>query len=171
MTSAQAARWSSTRSLNRSSVSSGVSPDSTMTSPPKPLRAARAEATASPVPSGRSCTATIAPSTSPSASAKSGDVTTTSGCGSSGCTAPVDEPTAQERMQVLAGHRAHTRAEASRHHDGGQRSRSLHARQGWGARIRTWGRGTKTRCLTTWLRPNGAILARASRLTSAPLFR
>ena len=25
---------------------------------------------------------------------------------------------------------------------------------GWGARIRTWDRGTKTRCLTTWLRPN-----------------
>ena len=24
---------------------------------------------------------------------------------------------------------------------------------GWGARIRTWDRGTKTRCLTTWLRP------------------
>ena len=23
----------------------------------------------------------------------------------------------------------------------------------WGARIRTWDRGTKTRCLTTWLRP------------------
>ena len=29
-----------------------------------------------------------------------------------------------------------------------------HERQdGWGARIRTWDRGTKTRCLTTWLRP------------------
>ena len=25
---------------------------------------------------------------------------------------------------------------------------------GWGARIRTWDHGTKTRCLTTWLRPN-----------------
>src|SRR5205823_4559471 len=23
----------------------------------------------------------------------------------------------------------------------------------WGARIRTWDRGTKTRCLTAWLRP------------------
>ena len=32
---------------------------------------------------------------------------------------------------------------------------SLAIYEGWGARIRTWGRGTKTRCLTTWLRPNG----------------
>ena len=29
---------------------------------------------------------------------------------------------------------------------------------GWGARIRTWDRGTKTRCLTTWLRPTGLIV-------------
>src|SRR5205823_1750217 len=27
----------------------------------------------------------------------------------------------------------------------------------WGARIRTWDRGTKTRCLTTWLRPTNDI--------------
>lgn len=27
---------------------------------------------------------------------------------------------------------------------------------GWGARIRTWDGGTKTRCLTAWLRPNRA---------------
>ncbi len=26
----------------------------------------------------------------------------------------------------------------------------------WGARIRTWDRGTKTRCLTAWLRPTEA---------------
>ena len=30
---------------------------------------------------------------------------------------------------------------------------------GWGARIRTWDRGTKTRCLTAWLRPTGAEAA------------
>src|SRR5207237_930998 len=29
---------------------------------------------------------------------------------------------------------------------------------GWGARIRTWDRGTKTRCLTTWLRPNESLV-------------
>jgi hypothetical protein len=27
---------------------------------------------------------------------------------------------------------------------------------GWGARIRTWDHGTKTRCLTAWPRPNSA---------------
>ena len=30
---------------------------------------------------------------------------------------------------------------------------SVIGRDGWGARIRTWDRGTKTRCLTAWLRP------------------
>ena len=33
---------------------------------------------------------------------------------------------------------------------------------GWGARIRTWDRGTKTRCLTAWLRPTGAASIGAS---------
>src|SRR4051794_14431452 len=28
---------------------------------------------------------------------------------------------------------------------------------GWGARIRTWDGGTKTRCLTAWLRPNAWV--------------
>src|SRR5262245_46278722 len=28
--------------------------------------------------------------------------------------------------------------------------------RGWGARIRTWDGGTKTRCLTAWLRPSRA---------------
>jgi hypothetical protein len=36
----------------------------------------------------------------------------------------------------------------------GQRPTCIAGRgTGWGARIRTWDRGTKTRCLTTWLRP------------------
>ena len=26
---------------------------------------------------------------------------------------------------------------------------------GWGGRIRTYDHGTRTRCLTAWLRPNG----------------
>jgi len=34
---------------------------------------------------------------------------------------------------------------------------------GWGARIRTWDHGTKTRCLTTWPRPTA--LLRVSRLS------
>src|SRR5262245_38819070 len=72
-------------------------------------------------------------------------------------------------MEVLRHGRAHARAEAGRHDDRGE-SRLHH--EGWGARIRTWGRGTKTRCLTTWLRPttrrkaNGgpALLRRAGGL-------
>ena len=47
---------------------------------------------------------------------------------------------------------AHARAEAGGHDDRGEAAGVVH-REGWGARIRTWGRGTKTRCLTTWLRP------------------
>ena len=30
---------------------------------------------------------------------------------------------------------------------------------GWGARIRTWDRGTKTRCLTAWPRPTARLSA------------
>src|SRR5579871_437281 len=29
---------------------------------------------------------------------------------------------------------------------------------GWGARIRTWDHGTKTRCLTAWLRPRARAI-------------
>ena len=41
---------------------------------------------------------------------------------------------------------------------------SAHRCDGWGARIRTWDRGTKTRCLTTWLRPTTGDCASASLL-------
>src|SRR5919204_6117427 len=61
---------------------------------------------------------------------------------------PVDEPSAEQRMQVLGRGGLHPRAEPCGHHDGCEV-----AHQNWGARIRTWDRGTKTRCLTTWLRP------------------
>src|SRR5215216_1074014 len=61
---------------------------------------------------------------------------------------PVDEPSAEQRMEVLRRRRLHPRAEARGHHDGGEVSHG-----NWGARIRTWDRGTKTRCLTSWLRP------------------
>src|SRR5918912_875886 len=60
---------------------------------------------------------------------------------------PVDKPAAEQRMQVLGRRGLHPRAEARGHDDGGE------VAQSWGARIRTWDRGTKTRCLTTWLRP------------------
>ena len=64
---------------------------------------------------------------------------------------PVDEPAPEKRVQVLGSIRAHARAEPGGQYDGCE-IRRVH-RDGWGARIRTWDRGTKTRCLTTWLRP------------------
>jgi hypothetical protein len=76
---------------------------------------------------------------------------------------PVDHPAAQDRVQVLRRRRLHAGADATRHHDGcevgdgghgiGRRRR---VEDGWGARIRTWDGGTKTRCLTTWPRPIAA---------------
>src|SRR2546423_10413394 len=63
---------------------------------------------------------------------------------------PVDETATEQRVQVLRRRGLHPRAEPRGHHDGGE------VAQSWGARIRTWDRGTKTRCLTSWLRPNDA---------------
>ena len=64
-------------------------------------------------------------------------------------------------MEVLGGRRAHARALAGGHDDRGEAVRVVH-REGWGARIRTWGRGTKTRCLTTWLRPTAEPFSHGS---------
>src|SRR5207247_2465437 len=63
---------------------------------------------------------------------------------------PLNESAAEEWVEVLRHRRAHPRSEPCGHYDscwlrGGQWM------NGWGARIRTWDRGTKTRCLTTWL--------------------
>src|SRR5207244_1539511 len=63
---------------------------------------------------------------------------------------PVDKAPAEQRVQVLRGCGLHSRAEAGRHDDCCE---VVSGHQSWGARIRTWDRGTKTRCLTTWLRP------------------
>ena len=54
--------------------------------------------------------------------------------------------------------RAHARAEAGGHDDDCEWTAHA-ADDGWGARIRTWDRGTKTRCLTTWLRPSERIVS------------
>src|SRR5919204_579148 len=64
-----------------------------------------------------------------------------------------DEAPAEQRMQVLRRLRAHSGAEAGGEYEGCGTRFGHVARDGWGARIRTWDRGTKTRCLTTWLRP------------------
>ena len=79
---------------------------------------------------------------------------------------PVDEPAPEERVQVLGRLRAHARAEPGGQDDGCE-IRRVH-RDGWGARIRTWDRGTKTRCLTTWLRPTvNVLLPKIGRKTAA----
>ena len=71
---------------------------------------------------------------------------------------PVDHPPAEDRMQVLGDVGAHPRAESGRHHDGSERPLTVRRHGGWGARIRTWDHGTKTRCLTTWPRPNSRAI-------------
>src|SRR5207344_1726512 len=67
---------------------------------------------------------------------------------------PVHEPAAEQRMEMLGCLRVHARAQPGGQDHGCERllGHGL-GRDGWGARIRTWDRGTKTRCLTTWLRP------------------
>ena len=70
---------------------------------------------------------------------------------------PVDHPAAEQRVQVLRYGRAHPGSEAGGHDDGCDRAVAhVGGIDGWGARIRTWDRGTKTRCLTAWLRPTAA---------------
>ena len=67
---------------------------------------------------------------------------------------PVDHPAAEQRVQVLGYVGPHPRAQARGHDDGCEFAVII---GGWGARIRTWDRGTKTRCLTTWLRPTSRV--------------
>ena len=69
---------------------------------------------------------------------------------------PVDHPPPEDRVQVLRRRRAHACPTASGHDDGCELGAGFgHGRHvGWGARIRTWDHGTKTRCLTTWPRPS-----------------
>src|SRR6266516_1377869 len=66
---------------------------------------------------------------------------------------PVDHSASEERMQVLRDVGAHPRPETCGHHDCSEIGRRHRRHGGWGARIRTWDHGTKTRCLTTWPRP------------------
>ena len=135
-------------------VSSGVSPERTSTSS-APAAASSALRTASPVPSACSCTAVVSPSNS---SAVSGETTTTSASGrAAGQPRRSSRPCAGRGSGAGAsGRRAHARPPASGHDDGCELGAGFgHGRHvGWGARIRTWDHGTKTRCLTTWPRPS-----------------
>ena len=72
---------------------------------------------------------------------------------SSGLEHPVDHPPPEQRVEMLRDRRLHTRPETGRHDDGAEALRLRSGHRGWGARIRTWDHGTKTRCLTTWPRP------------------
>ena len=72
-----------------------------------------------------------------------------------GCTDhPVHHTAPEQRVEMLRHARAHTRAEACGHDDCCDLGFVHRAVGGWGARIRTWDHGTKTRCLTTWPRPS-----------------
>src|SRR5262249_47794740 len=69
---------------------------------------------------------------------------------------PVDHAAAENRVEVLRDGGTHPGTEPAGHQNGcewGCRHGRLDAGGCWGARIRTWDRGTKTRCLTAWLRP------------------
>src|SRR5438067_58478 len=152
-------RCVSTRARTRSAVSAGTSPFRTRTSPAKPASTACAERTASPVPSGVSCTATSTPSY---ASDVSGDATTT--------TRPTPASSAVRTTQSTIrrpstgcrcfGVALLMRVPRPPAITTAARSFDMSGENGWGARIRTWDHGTKTRCLTTWPRPTGpGILA------------
>src|SRR4249919_832701 len=84
---------------------------------------------------------------------------------------PVDHPPPEQRMEVLRDLGPHSRAEAGRHDDGSERPLSIPRHEGWGARIRTWDHGTKTRCLTAWLRPRASGHLATQGGSSAPTGR
>src|SRR4029079_14781308 len=84
---------------------------------------------------------------------------------------PVHHAPPQDRMEVLRQRGPHPGPEASGHHDSSESRRHQRLNDGWGARIRTWDHGTKTRCLTTWPRPTAgtAVYPARSPDPSAPV--
>ena len=139
---------------------SGVSPERTSTSPAWPSSAARAARTASPVPSGVSCTATVTPlSANSSRAGGRGDDDERVGAGSRARRRSPSRPCGGRGSGGSASARRSASGcrglRPSRRLRGGCRSSESRS-DGWGARIRTWDRGTKTRCLTAWLRPTAA---------------
>ena len=125
----------------------------------------RAAATASPVPRGSAWTASSPPASERRARpARSGEQTTTSGVR--------PERPARRRAPSRRARRPEQRVEVLR--AAGRirvprpaamttaASGEVTDRYGWGGRIRTSGHGTKTRCLTAWLRPIAASRIRVS---------
>ena len=66
---------------------------------------------------------------------------------------PAQQRAAAGGVQQLGQARLHARALAGGEDEAGERLGHFTQRGDWGAWIRTRGRGTKTRCLTTWPRP------------------
>ena len=106
------------------------------------------------------------PSTPSYASCVSGEATTTTGSAPTSRAAAITQSTMR---RPSSGWRCFGTADACGCR-GRRPSRRLRGRRvrspsvdGWGARIRTWDRGTKTRCLTTWLRPTDCGLCLSSR--------
>ena len=151
---APAARCVSTSARIVSGLSAGTSPLRTRTSPPKASSAPRAWRTASPVPSGSSCTAISTPS---SRALVCGEATTTIR------STPASRAASTTQSTILRprigcrcfGVALFMRVPIPAAITTAASSSAMSVRGGWGARIRTWDHGTKTRCLTTWLRPRG----------------
>src|SRR5205807_4493525 len=145
-------RWLSTSARMRLAVSAGTSPFSTSTSPEKPRSASFAQRRASPVPSG---VRWIAISTPSYAVAVSGDATTTirstpACCAACTTQSTIRRPSSGCRCFGVALFMRVPRPPAITTAASGF---AMSGEDDWGARIRTWDHGTKTRCLTTWPRP------------------
>src|SRR5205823_3356243 len=132
-----------------SAVRAGTSPFRTATSPVAPASASRAERTASPVPSGSCCTATSTPSNE---SALSGDATTTTRSTPASRAARTTQSAIRRPSSGCRcfGVALFMRVPSPPAITTAARSSDMSGENGWGARIRTWDHGTKTRCLTTW---------------------
>src|SRR5579884_3708080 len=145
-------RWASTSARIVAAVSPGTSPFRTSTSPACPASVSRAARTASPVPSGSCCTATSVPST---AGAPSGETTTTMRSTPASRAAPITQSTMRWPSSGCRcfGFALFMRVPRPAAMTTAASSSAMSVIGSWGARIRTWDHGTKTRCLTTWPRP------------------
>src|SRR5438132_1421367 len=136
----------------RPAVRAGTSPFSTSTSPSKPASFSLTQRTASPVPSGVGCSAISTPAYE---SAESGDATTTTRSTPASCADFTTQSTIlrPSRGCKCFGVALFMRVPRPPAITTAARVFAMSDEDDWGARIRTWDHGTKTRCLTTWPRP------------------